>query len=577
MIESLLSWSASAGWAGERGLLALGVVFFIGALTFLPRPPACIIGGLLFGLWAFPVALVGTTVGAVVAFLLSRYLLRSHFARIIARRPRWKLIVTAVDAEGWRLLGLLRLASPFPDRVELSVRPDRHADMALYRGHLFRIRSPDSGVHLSWGRRPNGNRFAIDLGGKAGIHADRMRARDPRGLACHAARQITARPQARRFITLNGGATRIPPLAIAVPQSPFGLQRRRRHIAGFRRLLRSRPIGQAANVTRRGGEARLEDPVEVRNVGKAGGRRDVVDLAPAMARVLQQPMGHVQPLVEHEAREGRSGALEQVLDVARAHAVTGGDSRQAQVAGSEPVQNVGFDGVEAGRRKSAMLGSMGGIAVDPEAQPHQVEDVLRHGVVFSRTELGPEPIGNFHLMEKKPGELPVGRDGPRNLVFEIPAQILQHLLGNASAPAAAPGLAHPRRLAIADQGHLPNAQIARPAALPGLQPPPGSDDKIQPVARFALHVAAANRMHRRTAQRADTQEGVLAACELVDEVVAVERLEIGSKPLAGVFLAPLLVGRSGRLSCIPEVEHFWPASFPADDHSTISASGRGRL
>ena len=114
MIESLLSLSASAGWAGEWGLLALGVVFFVGALTFLPRPPACIIGGLLFGLWAFPVALVGTTVGAVVAFLLSRYLLRSHFARIIERRPRWKLIVTAVDAEGWRLLGLLRLASPFP-------------------------------------------------------------------------------------------------------------------------------------------------------------------------------------------------------------------------------------------------------------------------------------------------------------------------------------------------------------------------------------------------------------------------------------------------------------------------------
>jgi uncharacterized membrane protein YdjX (TVP38/TMEM64 family) len=51
MIESFLSFSASAGWAEERGLFALGIVFFVGALTFLPRPPACIIGGLLFGLW----------------------------------------------------------------------------------------------------------------------------------------------------------------------------------------------------------------------------------------------------------------------------------------------------------------------------------------------------------------------------------------------------------------------------------------------------------------------------------------------------------------------------------------------
>jgi len=114
MIESLLSLSASGGWAEERGLLALGLVFFLGALTFLPRPATCIVGGVLFGLSAFPVALVGSTAGAVVAFLLSRYLFRSHFARITERRPRWKLIVKAVDAEGWRLLGLLRLASPLP-------------------------------------------------------------------------------------------------------------------------------------------------------------------------------------------------------------------------------------------------------------------------------------------------------------------------------------------------------------------------------------------------------------------------------------------------------------------------------
>src|SRR5262245_52521557 len=114
MTENILTFFAGGGWAGERGLLALGLLFFIGALTFLPRAPACIAGGLLFGFAAFPVALVGSTCGAVVAFLAARYLLRSHFSRIVERRPRWRLIVKAVDAEGWRLLGLLRLASPVP-------------------------------------------------------------------------------------------------------------------------------------------------------------------------------------------------------------------------------------------------------------------------------------------------------------------------------------------------------------------------------------------------------------------------------------------------------------------------------
>jgi uncharacterized membrane protein YdjX (TVP38/TMEM64 family) len=114
MLETLLSFSPSGNWPAGSGLASLGVIFVIGALTFIPRPPICIVGGLLFGFAAFPVALVGSTFGAVVAFLLSRYLFRSRFSDIADRRPRLRLIVDAIDAEGWRLLGLLRLASPVP-------------------------------------------------------------------------------------------------------------------------------------------------------------------------------------------------------------------------------------------------------------------------------------------------------------------------------------------------------------------------------------------------------------------------------------------------------------------------------
>ena len=101
----------------ERGLLSLGVLFFIGALTFIPRTATCIVGGLVFGLAAFPVALIGSTLGAVTGFLLSRYAFRSLFWAMARKRPRLQLIVDAIDAEGWRLLGLLRLASPVPGTV----------------------------------------------------------------------------------------------------------------------------------------------------------------------------------------------------------------------------------------------------------------------------------------------------------------------------------------------------------------------------------------------------------------------------------------------------------------------------
>ncbi len=114
MIESILGLYENVQVTQEGGLVSLGVICFVGALVFMPRIPACVVGGLLFGIAAFPVTLVGSTGGALTAFLLSRYLLRNGVARLVDRRPTWKLFLDAVDAEGWRLVGLLRLASPVP-------------------------------------------------------------------------------------------------------------------------------------------------------------------------------------------------------------------------------------------------------------------------------------------------------------------------------------------------------------------------------------------------------------------------------------------------------------------------------
>ena len=100
--------------ATTSGLAFLAVAFVAGALLFIPRPPLCVAGGILFGLWAFPVALVSSTIGAILAFLISRYLFRSSFLKAISRRQKWRAIRDAVDIEGWRIVGLLRLASPVP-------------------------------------------------------------------------------------------------------------------------------------------------------------------------------------------------------------------------------------------------------------------------------------------------------------------------------------------------------------------------------------------------------------------------------------------------------------------------------
>lgn len=112
MQETLLHW---AGTSDGGLLLAIFAVLFIASgLVLVPRPVLCTAAGLIYGMAAFPFVVGITTLSAILAFLLSRYLFRDRVLRMIERRPGLRTMVQAVDREGWRLLALLRLASPVP-------------------------------------------------------------------------------------------------------------------------------------------------------------------------------------------------------------------------------------------------------------------------------------------------------------------------------------------------------------------------------------------------------------------------------------------------------------------------------
>ncbi len=114
MIERL--FALVQGWEalGFAGLCILALAFALGSLSYMPRFSLYAIGGLVFGLAAIPAAIIGSCVGATIAYLLARTVLRGAFERRIARRPRWQAALAAIDAEGWRLVALTRLASPLP-------------------------------------------------------------------------------------------------------------------------------------------------------------------------------------------------------------------------------------------------------------------------------------------------------------------------------------------------------------------------------------------------------------------------------------------------------------------------------
>jgi uncharacterized membrane protein YdjX (TVP38/TMEM64 family) len=115
MQDSLIQWASY--WDGSLAWAAILALFLISGLIIIPRPAICIVAGLTFGLAAFPLALTASTAGSLLAFVLARYFFRERFQSMLERHPKAKVLVEAIDAEGWRLLFLLRLASPIPGPI----------------------------------------------------------------------------------------------------------------------------------------------------------------------------------------------------------------------------------------------------------------------------------------------------------------------------------------------------------------------------------------------------------------------------------------------------------------------------
>jgi uncharacterized membrane protein YdjX (TVP38/TMEM64 family)/rhodanese-related sulfurtransferase len=103
-------------WISEAGLLAPIVFMLIYALAtvlFLPGSVITLAGGALFG----PVLgtfynLTGATLGASLAFLISRYLASDWVEDKAGGRV--KQLINGVEGEGWRFVAFVRLVPLFP-------------------------------------------------------------------------------------------------------------------------------------------------------------------------------------------------------------------------------------------------------------------------------------------------------------------------------------------------------------------------------------------------------------------------------------------------------------------------------
>lgn len=99
------------------GVLAPAVYLLIYTLApalLLPALPITLAGGVLFGpLWGVVYTITGSTAGACVAFLVSRYLARDWVEARLAG-SRWKKLDSEVEKHGWKVVAFTRLIPLFP-------------------------------------------------------------------------------------------------------------------------------------------------------------------------------------------------------------------------------------------------------------------------------------------------------------------------------------------------------------------------------------------------------------------------------------------------------------------------------
>ena len=107
-----------AEWVNGLGVWG-PIVFILGyavaAVAFVPGSILTLAAGAIFGLvWGAIYVFVAATLGASLAFLVSRHLARAAIEKKIAGNKRFAAIDRAVGAQGRKLVFLLRLSPIFP-------------------------------------------------------------------------------------------------------------------------------------------------------------------------------------------------------------------------------------------------------------------------------------------------------------------------------------------------------------------------------------------------------------------------------------------------------------------------------
>ena len=117
MIDTITAFLSTSHELTPLSFAVLVLAFLASGFVLLPRAVLCVVAGAAFGTVTIPIAIPTMTLGALIAFLTSRYLLGDFVRQRITRRALLARISNAVDQEGWRIVALVRLGAPIPGAI----------------------------------------------------------------------------------------------------------------------------------------------------------------------------------------------------------------------------------------------------------------------------------------------------------------------------------------------------------------------------------------------------------------------------------------------------------------------------
>ena len=116
-IENFRTWVQTQGLMGH---VIFAAVYALAAVALAPGSALTLAAGFAFGLAGFPTVVVGATIGAGVAFLIGRYVARGWVEKQVSGNATFKAIDKAIEGEGWKIVGLMRLSPLVPFNLQNS-------------------------------------------------------------------------------------------------------------------------------------------------------------------------------------------------------------------------------------------------------------------------------------------------------------------------------------------------------------------------------------------------------------------------------------------------------------------------